>query len=240
MKKFGGILAALLLSGTAAVAADLPLKAVPSAYPTVKCGLFYGANIEGSSGIVNGAPAGTVVLGGDVGILIGWACPTGPVPYFLQADFDFQNLNAGNAGFSMKGPAHFSQTAAIQTPLFQYLGQWLNLGQNNIPTPVLPPGVSLTGQLQNYVGLMVVEDDISSQFGFGSNREWLTAYGLRFGGLYNAIATAPNSTTPTKTPIVIDTYAAILFESNSMCVGLSKVTCPKLGDRFVAGVDFKM
>ena len=216
-------------------AADMAVKAPPisNAYPTTKCGLFYGANAEGSSGIVNGAPAGTVQIGGDVGVLVGYACPTASIPWFVQADFDFQNLNAGNAGFSMKGPWHFEQVAAIQTPLFSWLGQFLNIGQNNVPAPVLPPGISLTGQPQNYVGLMVVEDDISAQFMLGSNREWLVSYGPRVGSLFNAVG-------PNKTPVVIDTYAAIEFQSNAMCVGGTRVVCPKLGDRFVAGIDFKM
>src|SRR5580692_5576694 len=155
MRKMFGILGALaLLSSTVAMAADMPIKAPPlsNIYPTTKCGLFYGINAEGGSGIVNGAPAGTVQIGGDVGGLVGWACPTAGIPYFVQANFDFQNLNAGNAGFSMKGPAHFTQLAAIQTPLVSWVSGWLNIGQSNIPAvvPLLPPGVSIVGTPQNY------------------------------------------------------------------------------------------
>lgn len=229
------LIALLALMASPAFAADMPTKAPPisNVYPTTKCGLFYGANAEGSSSIINGAPAGTVQIGGDVGVLVGWACPSASIPWFVQADFDFQNLNAGNAGFSIKGPAHLSQTAAIQTPLFQYVGQWLNIGQNNIPAPVLPPGVSLTGQPQNYIGVMVTEDDISTSFNLASNREWLVSYGFRVGSLFNAVAQG-------KTPIVIDTYAAIMAQSNATCVGTTHVMCPKLGDRLILGMDFKM
>lgn len=241
MRSFA-IAAVLGFVAGSAIAADMPVKTPPlsNVYPTKSCGFFYGANAEGSTGIVNGAPAGTVQIGGDVGLLVGWACPTAPVPWFVQADFDFQNLNAGNAGFSMKGPAHFSQTAAIQTPLFSYIGQWLNVGQNNIPTPVLPPGITLSGQPQNYVGLMVTEDDISTSFNLASNREWLVSYGLRVGSLFNATAAPVAGSTTKPLPVVIDTYAAVLWQSDSTCVGTTKVVCPKMGDRFVAGLDVKM
>ncbi len=238
-------IAALALAGTAAClgygdahAADLVTKAKPvpftNVYPTKACGFYYGLAAEGGAGIVNGAPAGTVQIGGDIGALVGYACPVASIPFFVQAKFEFQNLNAGNAGFALRGPAHFEQLAAVQTPLLQWMTQWINVGQNAIPNivPLLPPGISITGTPQNYVGIAVTEDDISASFGVSSNREWLVSVGPRVGLLYNL-------TGPGNTPLVGDTFAEIQFQSNAMCLGVSGV-CPKLGDRFLAGLELKM
>lgn len=221
-------------------AADMAVKVpalpqVANVYPTRGCGMFYGVNAEGGSGVVNGAPAGTVAIGGDIGALVGFACPTSGIPWFVEADFDFQNLNAGNNGFAMKGPAHFSQLVGVQTPLLSWFGQFINVGQGNIPaiTPLLPPGVSINGAPQNYVAFVAAEDDISSSFaGVSSGRSWLFSPGVRTGLLFNV--TGPNGV-----KAVADTYAGIQFQSNAQCFGIVP-TCPKLGDRFVAGFSLKM
>lgn len=230
-----GIAAALL--AVSAQAADMKVKAVPpipNVYPTKACGFYYGLAAEGGAGIINGAPAGTVQIGGDIGALIGYACPVASIPFFVQAKFEFQNLNAGNAGFALKGPAHFEQLAAIQTPLLQLMAQWINVGQGNIPqiVPLLPPGVTVVGSPQNYVGVAVTEDDISSSFGLASNRAWLVSVGPRTGLLFNLMG--PNST-----QIVGDVFAEIQFQSNGLCLGGTGM-CPKLGDRFLSGIELKM
>src|ERR1700686_3359207 len=107
-----------------AFAADLklPVKAPPlsNIYPTTKCGLFYGLPIKGTNGFVNGAPAGTVQIGGDIGGVVGWACPTGAIPYFVQVKAEFQNLNAGNAGFAGKGPAHIEEMGGVARAVVQW------------------------------------------------------------------------------------------------------------------------
>ena len=66
MRKMFGILGALaLLTSTAAMAADMPVKAPPlnpiySGYPYGSSGLFYGAYAEGGGGPVNGSAVNTV------------------------------------------------------------------------------------------------------------------------------------------------------------------------------------
>ena len=91
-------LIALVLPATAA---DMATKAPPAGgpYPTTRCGLYYGINAAGGAGTVPGTAPGTTVIGGDIGGLIGYACPVGTIPFFAEAIFDFQNLNAGNSGF---------------------------------------------------------------------------------------------------------------------------------------------
>ena len=221
-----------LLAATSAFAADMPVKAPPlgSPYPTTRCGLYYGINAEGGAGTVPNAPAGTVVVGGDIGGLIGYACPMAGIPFFVEGLVDFQNLNAGNAGFSLSGPIHLEQRVGVQTPLLQLFP---SLGIPVAPTqpigPLLPPGTTM-GTAVNYIYGAVNEDDISSQFGLASGREWLISPEVGTGMLI-----------PIKlsngTPIVADTYAGYELQSNAMCIGAGM--CPKLGQRLKVGVSFK-
>lgn len=228
------LLAALLLLASPAYAADLATKAVPfSAYPTTKCGLYYGANAEGGAGVVANAPAGTTVIGGDIGLLIGYACPIGGSPWFVEGIFDFQNLNAGNAGFSLSGPAHLEQRVGVQTPLLQILPSLPGFSSINTGTPpaigpLLPPGAS-PGPMQNYVYGAVNEDDISSQLGLATARAWLVSPEVGT-GILDAV------TLSTGKIIVIDAYAGYEMQSNALCLG---AVCPKLGGRYKTGVSFK-
>lgn len=241
MKKFLIITTALTALALPAFASDLrlPTKAPPlsNIYPTTKCGLFYGLAVEGSNGIVNGAPAGTVQIGGDIGGLVGWACPTAGIPYFVQVKAEFQNLNAGNAGFAIKGPAHIEEMAAIQTPLLSWFGQWINVGQGNIPAlvPLLPPGVTPVGTPQNYIGVVLDQDDISESFGNAANHNWINSWGARTGLLTNLMG-------PGSTPAVADTFVQLNFKSTPFgCVGPSGgMACPKFGDSIRIGLEVKM
>ena len=217
-----------------AAAADMAVKAPPvgGPYPTTKCGLYYGINAEGGAGTVPGTPPGTTVIGGDIGGLIGYACPVGTIPFFAEAIVDFQNLNAGNSGFSLSGPAHLEQRVGMQTPLLQLLP---SLGFPNLGTspslPVLPPGATV-GQAQNYIYGAVNEDDISSQFGLASARDWLISPEIGTGMLIPIkLSNGIN--------IVADTYAGYEMQSNSMCLGGATGMCPKLGGRFKVGTSFK-
>jgi hypothetical protein len=222
-----------LLAATSAFAADMPVKAPPigGPYPTTKCGLYYGINAEGGAGTVPGTPAGTTVIGGDLGALIGYACPIGNIPFFAEAIVDFQNLNAGNSGFSLTGPAHIEQRAGVQTPLLQLLPSLSFPSTGALPSlPVLPPGTTF-GQAQNYIYVALNEDDISSQFaGLASGREWLIS--PEFGtGMLIPFKLANG------TPFVGDVYAGYEMQSNAMCIGVN--LCPKLGGRFKVGTSFK-
>ena len=217
-----------------AAAADMPVKAPPvgGPYPTTRCGLYYGINAEGGAGTVPGTPPGTTVIGGDIGGLIGYACPVGTIPFFAEAIFDFQNLNAGNSGFSLSGPAHLEQRVGMQTPLLQLLPSLGFPSTGTAPSlPVLPPGATV-GQAQNYIYGAINEDDISSQFGLASAHDWLISPEIGTGMLIPI-------TLSSGTHIVADTYAGYEMQSNSMCLGGATGMCPKLGGRFKVGTSFK-
>jgi hypothetical protein len=235
---------ALAAIGAAALALALPAHAqtatpAPAAapvglalgpYPTSNCGVYYGINSEAGAGVVENAPAGTTVVGGDIGALIGYACP-GATPWFVEGLFDFQNLNAGSNGFGLSGPVHFEQRAGIQTPLQAFIA---SLGAPSTGTPqalpLLPPGYS-AGPPQNYLYAAINEDDISSQYGLSTAHEWLVSPEIGTGIQFNLTGTG-------KATIVADTFAGIELQSSSFCLGVLG-SCPKLGPRFKTGISFK-
>lgn len=233
---FYAILAAVSGISLSAHAAGMPTKnplaALGQPYPTTKCGMFYGVNAEGGAGQVSGAPAGTTVVGGDIGALVGYACPASGFPWFVEAIFDFQNLNAGNNGFSLTGPAHFEQRVGVQTPLLAFLPSLGAPSTGTAPSivPLLPPGVTVTGTPQNYVYGAFDEDDIGAQLGLATAKEWLFSPELGTGMLIPL-------QTSNGTQIIADAYAGVELQSNSICLG--SVACPKLETRFKTGVSFK-
>lgn len=235
MTRFKIALAAAALLLAAPALAQTVTKAAPSSslgspYPTSRCGFYYGINAEAGAGVVPGAPSGTTVVGGDVGALVGYACPSSPLNWFAEAIFDFQNLNAGNNGFSMSGPAHLEQRAGFQTPLFSFLGSLgINTGTPQSVQPMLPPGVTVSGSTQNYIYGAINEDDISSQLGAATAHQWLISPEIGTGMLIPLSAGTHT--------IIADTYAGIELQSNSFCLGA--LACPKLGTRYKTGVSFK-
>ncbi len=225
-----GMLAAGL-SVSSASAADMALKGPFAApYPTARCGFYYGINAEGGAGVVPNAPAGTTVINGDIGGLVGYACPIGATPWFAEAIADFQNLNAGNNGFSLSGPAHLEQRVGFQTPLLQMLPALGFPSTGTIPNlPVLPPGASV-GVPANYMYGAINEDDISSQFGLATAHRWLISPEVGTGMLVPIkLANGTN--------IVGDVYAGYELQSSAFCLGGNM--CPKLGGRFKVGTSFK-
>ena len=220
---------ALLWSGVAS-AADMPLKSLPAtAYPTVKCGVYFGVNAEGKAGLVNGAPPGTTLIGGDVGGLVGYACPLGSFPWFAEFIADFQNLNASSNGFSLTGPAHLEERVGVQTPLIPFLSA---LGFPNLGTPmvpILPPGAAPVGNPANYIYMAVNEDDISASQGLGVAHAWLISPEIGTG-----LLTTIKMGTLT---FVSDTYAGVELQTNSICLGA--VMCPKLGVMAKVGESIK-
>jgi hypothetical protein len=210
---------------------------ISNVYPVSGCGAFYGLAAEGSNGVISGAPAGTVQIGGDIGGLVGYACPTSGVPWFAQFKAEFQNLNAGNAGFALKGPAHLEEMLAVQTPLLQWFAQWINVGQSQTPalSSLLPPGVTQDGASQNYVGVVLDQDDISDSYGNSANRNWINSFGIRTGLVTNLLG-------PNGTKAVGDTFVQLNFKSTPLgCIGPSgSMTCPKFGDGIRVGWEVKM
>jgi hypothetical protein len=235
-----GLIALAFASG--AHAADMAVKAAPKpiVYPTSACGLFYGFNVQGGAGAINNGPPGAVQIGGDIGGEVGYACPTASVPWFAQVELDFQNLNAGTAGFSLSGPAMVKGEVAIQTPLLAIYESIFNASSSQTPTVTtwLPPGYSVTGTPTNYIGLVTTLNDITAQYGAGSYKDWTwTPIGVRTGILFNV-------TGPKGVQVVADVFAELDSQSNQICFGsgvpVGASSCSKLGESWTAGIEFKL
>ena len=223
------LLALIMLCLPAAAQAQIVTKA-PAGYPA-KCGFYVGIDAEAGAGTVPDAPPGTNVFGGDIGGLVGYACQISGIPYFVEGVVDYQNLNAGQQGFSLTGPVHLEQRAGVQTPLLQFFPA-LGFPATGTPPnlPVLPPGVTVTGAAQNYFYGAIDEDDISTSFGLAVARAWLVSPEVGTGFLFplklsNGMA------------MVADTWAGVELQSNALCIG--GIACPKLGTRYKTGVSFK-
>ena len=236
MRSFALIVAAIaaLLAGPVA-AAPLVTKAAPTInpfagpYPNSGSGFYYGLNATGSaSQIQNSTAAGAAAIGGAIGGTVGFTWISSPTTFvFVEAMFDFQNLNGGSAGLSLTGPAHLEQRVGFGSPLQQFLGSFINSSQ--LPAvpgiPVLPSGVT-AGPQNGYFYAALNEDDISASVGATSNREWLIS--PEFGvGMQSRLSNN----------VMADVWAGIKLSTNGICLG--SIACPKLGAGPVAGVSFK-
>ena len=153
------IAALALLAPVVAHAADLPVKAAatPYAYPSTKCGMYYGVNTMGTTSAVENAAVGTQYVQGAVGLTLGYTCPVGAVGYwFVDGMFDFANLNGNANGLSLSGPAQFEQRFGFGAPVNEVLAiiPGLSALQNALPSlPVLPGASVTTSNPYLYVGL---------------------------------------------------------------------------------------
>jgi hypothetical protein len=222
---------------TPAKAADIPLKAppLPYAYPTTKCGMYYGVNTMGSTAainntVVNGvavaAPVGAQIVQGAIGLTLGYTCPMGTAGYwFADGDFDIAQINGNTNGFSFTGPAKFEQRFGFGAPVEMILSMIPGLGslQNAVPSLIpLPTGVAVVTS-SPYVFGSLHEDDIGVSNGFATAKQFLTYAGI---GIGNKVRLTNG--------IVFDPYAEFTLSSTAMCFGI-QTNCNKLGQGVLVG-----
>ncbi len=245
MRKLFAILGGLaLLTSTAAMAADMPVKAPPvnpiyTGYPYGSSGLFYGVYAEGGGGPVNGSavntvtgvsPAGLVELSAGFGLTVGyaWGTPTSAVAYSIENDIGMTNFNGSSQGFSAGGPLEGEVRMVAFTPLAnltQYLPNFPSFGTLP-PFNALPVGVTAS---HTQIGLMAGMhwNDISLDFqGLSSNKEFRAApmIGIvQMEQLSNGLA--------------LRTYVKTIFPSQSLTVGPvpTKQANGGLGQQVIAG-----
>lgn len=229
MKKLllGVLLASLSLP---ALAADLPLKAINKAliggYP-VGCGLYYGVGTGGSAGAVNGAVVGSQIVQGELDAILGYTCPIGASGFwFVEGSAGINNINGSVNGLALSGPVVLMQRAGAGTPinnLFNPFGTSLSMPS----LPALPAGVTASN-VNPYLFVGLVEQDVSAQLGLSQNTTWLIAPMLGLGGL-----------TRLSNGVVVDTWAGWQLNSQSFCPGGVGSGCAKLGNAGRVGVSFK-
>jgi hypothetical protein len=240
------IVAFLALFGAAnlAHAADITTKAAPAPkianpfaqpYDLTKCGAYFGINTIGSSSGVSGAvQAGTQVVQGGIGGVLGYGCPINAANgsfWFAEVMADVTSLNGGSSnGLSLGGPASFTERFGAGTPLNTLIGTLLPSGTASpaVPNlPVLPTGIT-AGPGAPYAFVALHQDDISLSNGVQQNREWLLSWGVG-GGIRYRLSNA----------VVADTWAEYKAATQSICVGpVGNAACAKPTQGARLGVSF--
>jgi hypothetical protein len=219
--------ASALLAGSAALAADLPVKAPPIsfAYPSLKCGMYYGVNTMGSTGSVSNAAIGTQIVQGAVGLTIGYTCPVGAAYWFADGSGDFANLNGSGNGFNATGPASFMERFGFGAPINQLIALVPGLSslQNAVPSLIpLPTGVNVV-TTNPYLALAFHQDDTGVAIGLASNKQYLLSGGFQIG-----------TKTRLSNGLVFDAFAEYTLPSTQTCIGVV-VGCIKRGSEFRVG-----
>jgi len=216
--------------GSAAFAADLPLKSNPllSGYPT-GCGFYYGAGTAGSAGAVNSAVVGTQIVQGELNALIGYTCPFAAQAFwFAEGSVGMANVNGSVNGLALSGPPILRQRLGAGSPInavFNPFGTSLS-----VPSlPLLPNGVTANPNAQPYFFVGLEEQDMTPQLGglSGSGHVWVVS-GMVGVGLLTRLSNN----------VVVDTWAGYEPKSTSFCPG-NAVGCATLGNRGAVGVSFK-
>lgn len=184
-----GIAAALI--ATAALAADLPVKAPAQpawlgGYPYGSSGLYVGILTEAGAGPVVASaplagvnPASLTTTTAGIGMNFGyaWGSKGSMFAYALEGKVTANNFNGQNAGFSVAGPLSFEGTGLVWTPVstIQTALSLLSLPNpfaNIAPFPLLPANVTASN-VQAGFGAGFRADDITIAYlGAGSNKVW--------------------------------------------------------------------
>lgn len=231
LKRFLGFAIAALTASNA-FAADVATKAPSYQYPTTRCGIYYGANVLGSTTAVQNAQAGTQIVQGGIGLTLGWTCPMGAGFWFVDGDFDFANLNGGNAnGFNLSGPAMLTQRFGFGAPvdMLMSLIPGLSALQNAMPSMIpLPTGISVSTSAPYLFGAFH-QDDIGNQNGLQPFKQFVLSGGI---GIGNKVRLSNG--------VVFDPSVEYILPSSKVCVGPVGLGCIHTGSglRVVSKLEF--
>lgn len=212
------IVLALLLSTTLASAADLPVKARPpllsAVYPVTQ-GLYFGVGTLGGGGTVSASVPGVnsnslvsnqIGVGGILGYV--WNVPNTAMFAAAEGWFGWQNFNGSQQGFSLTGPATFTQRVMVGAPLNDIAALFPTLNLQVPPFPTLPGGQAASN-IKPYLFASLTEDDITIDVaGAGSNKDWRFSPGIGIGMLGQLTSGS-----------VVDVFAMTKFPQKGVCVG---------------------
>lgn len=231
-------LIALLLLGTAAQAADLPvMKALPKiAYPATQ-GFYFGLGTLGGGGKVDASVPGVnqnSLVSNEIGVagIVGyvWNMPNSQYFAAVEGWFGVTNFNGASQGFSLSGPATFTQRAMVGAPLSDIAALFPTINISVPPFPPLPGGQVATN-IKPYLFGSVTEEDISIDFGAMSNRDWRISPGVGIGMLGQLTSGS-----------VVDVFAMTKFPQKGVCVGNGLPqgqACGSVGTTYLAGLALK-
>lgn len=238
------MLAAMLsLAATSAFAADMmPLKApakaslLSAAYPTAN-GFYFGIGTLGGGGTVSASVPGVntnSLISNEIGVagIIGyvWNVPNSQMFASAEGWFGWTNFNGSSPGFSLSGPATFTQRLMVGAPLSDIAALFPTLNLSVPPFPPLPNG-QVASNIKPYVFGSLTEEDISVDLGAASNRDWRVSPGIGIGALGQLTSGS-----------VVDVFAMTKFPQKGVCVGNGLPqgqACGGVGTTYLAGLALK-
>lgn len=232
---------ALLATTSLAQAADqaLPTKApkLSLAYP-LSSGLYFGLGTMGGGGSVNGTVPGVnsnSLISNQIGVagILGytWNAPNSQYFAAVEGWFGWQNFNGSAPGFSLTGPATFTQRVMVGAPLNDIAALFPTLNLTVPPFPTLPGGQAASN-IKPYIFASATEDDITLDIaGVGSNKDWRVSPGLGVGMLGQLTSGS-----------VVDVFAITKFPQKGVCLGTglpAGQACGSQGTTYLAGLALK-
>jgi hypothetical protein len=200
------IAAALASTSTAALAADMPLKAPPYAAPfatPTSSGWYVGAGTEG--GVASSSISGTTfpsLTGGNltadgasVGIDTGYIWGNCLLQTWCQIEVDlkYQNIGGSMGSGSVNSRWSVSEEFDVGAQVFQtILAAVGDLGVNFPtfnPSGLLPANVAVATIPRQYFGFVADEYEIGGTFGSASGQTWGFAPGVTTGYRWQTLGT---------------------------------------------------
>ena len=182
--------ASVLLASPLTRAADLPAKtpgALSSllAYPTGN-GFFWGLSASGLGGTTGSGFGPGNLIGGKIGLDVGYTGTLGSGFYFIEHNFNLQGIQGPGGAQSVSAAFGMQQRYAIgasQSTVNQFVNLVPGLGSVAMPSVPLLPGVTLA-PANYYLFASTYEDDVSASVGTSTGRSWLFSYGVGTGILF--------------------------------------------------------
>lgn len=203
------------------MAADLSTKApLFGAYPTTKCGMYYGVGTGGAATSVTGAAVGTQMISGDLDAILGYTCPLGASGFwFVEGSIGITNLNGSINGLAASGPMVLIQRAGAGSPINALINPFGN--SLAVPSlPLLPNGVTAGPALPYFFAGLVEQ-----QLDVATSKQWLIAPLIGAGFNYRL-----------SNGSVADVWAGWQLNSQSIC---TLGNCGHSGNGGRVGVAFK-
>lgn len=221
----------LTLFAVPAVAADMPVKApkqVLPGYPYDNSGFYFGAGTFGGGGHVTGVAPGVnaaALVTNQIAAtgVVGYTWGTRNAFYAIEGQFGVTNINGNTAGLSTSGPMTALVRGKVGIPLDTLLALFpsLPVTWSIPPFPLLPAGQTATN-VHTYAFAGVKMDDISTNFGLSSNKEWRGAPIAGIGAMGQL----------TK-GLAADAWVGTAWPTKALCVG--PIACAGEGQQVLVG-----
>jgi hypothetical protein len=241
MKNLLGLLIGVALCGSAS-AADMVVKAAPkpafltAAYPLTS-GIYFGVGTLGGGGKVSASVPGVnsnSLISNEIGVagIVGYVWNVPNSQYFAAVEgwFGWTNFNGASQGFSLTGPATFTQRVMVGAPLNDIAALFPTFNFQVPPFPPLPNG-QVASNIKPYLFGSLTEEDVSIDFGAASNRDWRLSPGMGIGMLGQLTSGS-----------VVDVFAMTKFPQKGVCVGTglpNGQACGSVGTTYLAGLALK-